>query len=123
MRADGDVRIRAGSLRHPITIYNAAAPTSPPTYNDAGQVLVATPFAVNVMAQIAPQRAGITVRAGQQVTETGIPITIRYMAGVSSSMTITSQISGAQYLINGIINIDERNVVLELQCIAFGNQT
>ena len=127
MKPDGDIRIRAGSLRHQIIIYTAPQPTSPPTYNAAGQALVKQIFAGGpggppLMASIGPDRSSLTVRAGQQVTETITPIVMRYLPGLLSSMTITQVSTGDQYQIQGITDVDRRRVVMEVACILFGNE-
>lgn len=117
MRADDDIRVRAGSLRHPITIQQRV-PGSPPTYNNAGPVLEPVPVLVNVMAQIQPSRTAQMVRPGQTVTETVIPITIRYNANVTANMEVV--FNGNLYRIEGIIDFDERHWLMELECLALG---
>jgi SPP1 family predicted phage head-tail adaptor len=117
VRPDSDIRVRAGSLRHPITIQQRV-PGSPPTYNNAGPVLVPVPVLTNVMAQISPARATQMVRAGQTVTETIIPISIRYNAAVTAAMEVV--FNGNLYRIEGIIDFDERHWLMELECLALG---
>jgi head-tail adaptor len=120
MKADGDIRIRAGFLRHPIQINQQS---TGPGYDAAGPVESWSPFATNVMAQIGPARATDRIQNGQTTTETIIPITIRYLPGVLPNMQVVALSSGAVYIIQGIINMDERNVVMELECLSLGNQT
>ncbi len=117
MRPDTDIRFRAGSLRHPITI-NQRVPTNPPGFSAAGPTFEWVPF-TKAMAQISPQRSSVIIRNGQAVSETIIPITIRYQKGITAKMQVVAQ--NGTYLIDGIINADERNWLMELQCVAFAD--
>lgn len=120
MRPDADIRVRAGSLRHPITI-NQQLPTDPPTYNAAGPALTWQPFAKNVMSMTPPDRSSDTLRDGQGQTLTYTPIVIRYLPGVQANMQVVDQSDGAVYTIQGIIDFDKRRWLVELQCVEFGN--
>lgn len=126
MRPDSDVRVRAGSLRHYIT-FQQEGPTSPPTNNPVtgAPQLVWNPVFVNVPAQIGTEQSTDVIRDGQAITETTIPITIRYMDGVDSSMRVVWQNKNVTqtYTIRGAINFDERNVLIQFNCIAFGDNS
>jgi SPP1 family predicted phage head-tail adaptor len=124
MRPDADIRVRAGSLRHYVT-FNSLLPTSPPTYGPTGETLTWQPVFINVPAQIGPEQSTDVVRDGQTVTETTIPISVRYMDGINSSMRITWQNKNVTktYTIRGAINFDERNVLIQFNCIAYGQNT
>lgn len=117
MRPDGDIRIRAGSLRHYVT-FQKLGPTSPPTYNAAGEVLEWAPVFVNVSASIGPARASSVYKDQQGIALVVIPITCRYLSGITSDMQITWQ--NGTYSIEGILDIDERNWLMEIECTLRG---
>lgn len=121
MRPDGDVHIRAGMLRHYVTI-NQLQPSSPPVYDEAQQLSSWLPFASRVPAQIGPDRSTDALRQGQIITQTTTPISIRYLPGILPNMQVVAP-NGSTYVVQGVINIDERNIILELECVLLGNQT
>lgn len=120
MRSESDVRVRAGGLRHVITI-SQLGPTDPPTNSATGPILVPTVFAVT-RAQISPERSVDRISNGQTITQTFIPITIRYLPGVTAGMQVTAP-NGSQYVIQGVVNAGERNIVMELECLALGTNS
>lgn len=124
MRADSDIRVRAGLLRHPVTIQSEQA-LSPPQYGPAGGPLLAWgDVLVNVRAQIQPARATQVVRGGQIVNEMVVPIAMRFAPQVIPGMRVKfyNPATGNTnyYLITGLNNLDERNWQVELQTLALG---
>lgn len=122
MRPDGDIHVRAGLLRHRVTINQQVQSSASPPYDAGGPLLEWVLFVSNVPSQIGPVRSTDVLRQGQVVTQTTTPITIRYYPGVLPNMQVVS-LTGATYVIQGVINIDERNIVMELECVLLGNQT
>lgn len=118
MRADSDIRVRAGALRHQVLIQHKGQ-TSPPTYNAAGPVLQWLTI-LTTRAAIEPERSGDRLANGQGVTMTYIPITIRYAPGITANMRVIAP-DGITYVIQGIVNFGLRNILLELQCLALGS--
>jgi head-tail adaptor len=120
MRLDSDIHVKAGLLRHRITI-NQQGPTSPPTTDSAGPVLVWNPVLVNAPAQIIGMRATDALRSGQDITQVYTIITIRYISGILPNMQVVTT-TGATYVIQAVNNVDERNIILEITCVLLGNQ-
>jgi head-tail adaptor len=115
MRPDGDSSVRAGSLRHVITIQRQVEDNG---IDDAGAVTSWEDIFIDVPASVEPDRAVDSVADGQTVSETFIPVTIRYMDGVKANMRVISEFGN--YIIRGIVNVGERRRMLELQCLAIG---
>jgi head-tail adaptor len=118
MRPAGDIRIRAGDLRHVITI-QVLVPASPPQYTAAGTAIGWQPY-LTTRAAIQPMNSSDRLEGGLTITETGIVVTIYYPRG----FTVTSQMRlvapHGTYVIQGVENIDERDWMLELKCLALG---
>ena len=124
MRQPEDIRVRAGDLKHPITI-QALGPASPPTFGPSGgPQQVYTDFLIDIRAQIQPARAVQVVKGGQIVNEMIIPISVRYDPRILANMRVKfkKQIAGAiyYYLITGIPDADERGVLIEMETVALG---
>lgn len=107
--------IDAGRLRHRITILQPST-----TSGIGGAEVTYTPLCT-CYAAIEPTTATDVIRAGQTVAEVEIPITIRYRAGILPDMKV-QRANGSTYVVKGIINVDERDVLLTLMCVALGNQ-
>jgi head-tail adaptor len=127
--AKADISIKAGALRHlchilqPVT---GAMGITGPTTNYV-------PFAQFVPAAIEPASARDMIRSGQTVSETIIPVTIRWMPNVSLPaapgvlanfrVQFVRSWQGnysvvSQYEVQGIIEVDERSWKVTLACIA-----
>jgi len=129
----GDITTKAGALRHLIHILQPQVGTP----GTVGGTTNYVPYAQFVPAAIEPASARDSIRSGQTVSEIIVPITIRWMPGVFANGTY-SQISGnyrvqwlesfqgggyvvvAQYIVTGVINVDQRNWKITLACIALG---
>lgn len=110
--------IKAGDLRHSITIFAQTI-----VDGKAGKIpTYTTPFAENVPAAIEPMSATDVLRSGQAISEVNIPITIRYLPGIQANMRIqfNNGTTNPIYIVQGIINVDERNRRLTLACKALG---
>lgn len=102
--------MRAGQLRHRITLQTPTESTSTstmgrtPTYADTA----------TVWASVEPLSGNEQWRAKQAGTVVSHRIIIRYMAGVTSAMRVKF---GSRYFgIESVINENERNQMLELTC-------
>lgn len=101
----------AGELRHSITIL---APTL--TTDATGNVMTYTPFLTDVRAKIDPVKGLELIRSGQDISQTFITVSIRYVPGITSQMQV--QAHHGLYTIRYIENVLERNRVLKLMCLA-----
>ena len=106
--------------RHRVVIQTLQG-TSPPTYNAAGQVLTWQTY-YSCPAGISPLSARDIINYGQQTSEAEVPIKIRYnpFFPVAANMRVYFPSHNSTYVIQGIINKDERNRSLTLMCIALG---
>jgi SPP1 family predicted phage head-tail adaptor len=107
--------VRAGALRHRITLQN---PKSPPTPDGDGGYTEDpwTTLAANVPASIVPATARDLERvvAGTVQSSATHLVTIRYLAGVT---TKTRVVFGTRLLsVTGVQNPEERNISLVLVC-------
>ena len=104
--------MKAGDLRHIISIVS-----QPTTENAAGEREAAADVVVaaNIAAEVAPASAREVMQAQQSLDkETTHTVRIRYRSGIDSGQAV---LFGDRRLdIAGIINVDERNVELRLQC-------
>jgi head-tail adaptor len=123
-----DSSIKAGQQRHLVHIL---IPTAGPV-GAGGSTKVFTPIAMFVPAEISPASATDSIRSGQTVSQTQIPVTIRWIPQVvnesqlqfvqsqpgSSVYTVTSV-----YVVKGIINVDQRNRKMTLACLGLAGNT
>lgn len=116
--ADPDAE-NPGIYRHRVEI-QSLQPTDPPTYNAAGQVLTWQTF-LYAAAAISPMSAKDIINYGQQTSEAEVPIKIRYRPGITANMRVYFAANDSTYVIQGILNKDERNRSLTLMCLALGN--
>jgi SPP1 family predicted phage head-tail adaptor len=103
--------IPAGDLRHVVNILEPTLST-----DASGAVQTWTTFLADVRAAIDPIRGTELIRSGQDVTQTFITVTIRYVPGVTAAMRVEAH--HGTYVIQSIENISERNRVLKLLCMA-----
>jgi hypothetical protein len=126
MRPDGDSVIRAGALRHLVSIYSNA-PSSPPVFTEGGVLITRTALYQNVPAAIDPERATDKIQNGQTTTETLIPITIRWLPGIVGGLEVDFQdnISGpvVTFIVQGVKDVEFRHRLLELECLQLGTGT
>lgn len=92
---------------------------SPPQTDVAGPILINTNLFVGVPSSIQPDRATTPYREGQAVTNTLIPIEIRYLAEVQPGMFVITE-ENQWYRIDGVIDVANRHFLMELQCLALG---
>ena len=116
--ADPDAE-NPGIYRHRIVIQSLQG-TSPPTYNTAGQNLSWQTF-LYAAAAISPMSAKDIINYGQQTSEAEVPIKIRYRPGILPNMRVYFPANNSTYVIQGILNKDERNRSLTLMCLALGS--
>ena len=118
--------IDPGELRTPVLI-QSLLPTSPPTYNAAGEVLTWQTILGGgvggyVFAKINPLHARDTIGGGQNVSEAEIPITMRYHPLIQPACRIVKYLGRqSTYIIKGAANSDERDVLVEWSCLALGD--
>ncbi len=102
--------IRAGQLRHKITIEKLVQTSD-------GQGGMNDSFAVHaagVWAKVTPLSVRETLKNMQTEANASHLVTVRYISGVLHSMRIIFQ--GRILLIKSIINVDERNEELQILC-------
>ncbi len=105
--------MRAGQLRHKVTIQMPVE-----TQNEYGEPTVRWQnFAANVWAWIGPLKGREYFSAKQMVAEIAARIDIRYLIGVTAKMKVVHGIN--EYLIEEIINDEERDRSLSLMCTRF----
>jgi head-tail adaptor len=105
----------AGDLRHSITIL---APTL--TTDTTGNIVTYTPF-LTVRAKIEPLGGLELIRSGQDISQTFLTVSIRYVPGIISKMQVQSY--HGTHIIKYIENVLEKNRVLKLMCVAYeGNE-
>jgi len=111
--------IDPGKLRHRITI-QSYGPVSPAAMDAGGPVMDWSTF-TTAYAFIDPTAAEDIIRSGQIVSQQEIPITIRWQPGITSSMRVVSDDTSSTFVIKGIINHEDRNVLLTLLCLGIGS--
>jgi SPP1 family predicted phage head-tail adaptor len=103
--------MRAGKLRHPVVIertYQARNPNSAELVDEWREVS-------RVWASVEPLSGSELVQAQQSAAQTTHQVTIRYTGNVLTRDRIKF---GTRILeIDGIVNRDERNEMLTLQCV------
>lgn len=75
------------------------------------------PFAIT-RAQVRPAGAGEIERAHSFGSKTNFVVEIRWRRGVTVAMQV--RFRGRTFLINGIINLEERKILLQLYCEELG---
>ena len=102
---------------HPITIWQQA-PASPPEIDAGGPVMTWQPVAT-AMAAIEIVRGLDVIRGGQVTTQLYLTVTFWYQAGILPNMRATAE-NGSTYVIQSVENVNERNIVLRLNCLGLG---
>lgn len=104
--------IRAGDLRNRIDFITSATVTDEATgLPETGEKV----FAANVWAAIGGVTAMDLFQAQQYTKQVTHKVTIRYRRGILSSMRI--RFRGRMFEIQGVVNVEERNVRLDIFCI------
>ena len=103
--------IRAGSLRHRVTIQSRSTAID----SSGEQVATWANFAVNVPAAIRPLSAHELIAARGVQSMTSHEITIRYMAGVVAAMRIIY--NNRYFNLAAPLNTDERNIEMIIPAI------
>lgn len=120
--------VRAGDLRHIIHILEPVTKDSSGKQltNIAGAVVqyrIKYPY---VQAAIEPAKATDAIRTGQTATLLYTQVTIRYIPDVRPTMRVQwiegNNIIKGNYIIQGILDEQERHRKLTLVCLALGNQ-
>jgi head-tail adaptor len=106
-----------GRLVHAITIYQQQM-QSPPEYDAAGMVVPWSPIAT-AMAAIEIMRGTDVIRSGQATSQLFIEVTLWWQPGIEPNMQIVSD-NCSTYIIQSVENVNERNVVLRLNCLGLG---
>jgi len=101
--------MNAGRLRHAVILY---APVE--TQNTYGEPEVRWQKVADLWARIEPLQGREYFAAKQAVSEIEARLTIRYRSDVTAKMKITH--GAIDYLIEAIINPEERNRELQLMC-------
>jgi SPP1 family predicted phage head-tail adaptor len=106
-----------GRLNRSITFLRLG-PSSPPQYDAAGPVMSWQTSVPDVMASIETMRGTDVIRSGQTTAQIYLEVTIWYQDGITSDMRIAN--GGNTYVIQSIENVNERDRVLRLNCVALG---
>lgn len=102
--------MQSGKLRHRITIQQ---PTN--TAGSMGQVTTTWSDLATVWASVEPLSGSERWRAQQVQPGVSHKVTLRYLAGVTPAMRVQH---GTRYLnIDSVLNTEERNVELVLNCV------
>ena len=110
--------IDPGKLRH-LLIFYLAQPTSPASYDAGGPVTAPTEI-LRAYGSSDPATASDVIKGGQTVSEAFIPLVVRYDSRIQQNMTVLNTTTNSTYVVRGIINHEDRNVLLTLQCVAIG---
>lgn len=103
-----------GRMRHKITIMQ------PGGRAQDGTDLASVPF-VTRFAQISSLQGNELLKAQQIVENVTHKIVMRYYPGVNSSMTVSY--NGRTFVIQAVLNPDERTRELDLLCVERNQQT
>jgi hypothetical protein len=106
-----------GRCVHPITLWRQLA-ASPPAFDSAGPVLEWRPVAA-AMACIEIVRGIDVIRGGQTTSQIYATVTFWWQPGVLANMRVIKE-DGSTFLIQSVENVEERNVVLRLNCLGLG---
>lgn len=134
-----DIRVKAGTQRQIVRIMQAV-PSAQTGMSGARVNWI--PFAgdptqpgLPLWGEIAPASSRETIRDGQEISQTMVPITTRWIPspsnpnvlGVTSGMRIQRMQSTQgvyyvtdTYVIQGIVNVDKRNWKVTFACVAEG---
>jgi SPP1 family predicted phage head-tail adaptor len=112
---DGMPQIDVGALRHPIRI-EQLGPTSPPTIDAGGPVMVWSTYA-QCVAAMGVMRGTDVIRSGQTTSESFAEFAVWYQPGIAAKMRIVMERTGKIYLIQSVEDVLEMNVALVLNCV------
>ncbi len=107
-------KIDPGRMIHQITILQQSAITGA-----SGPSVAYVPLLTGVWAQVDVFEGTELIRSGQQLSMQPATIRIFWQPGIAAEMQVQLD-NGALYIIKSIDNPEERNVVLFLNCVAFG---
>jgi SPP1 family predicted phage head-tail adaptor len=114
---NGEPVMDPGRLRHLITFLNPVTSIA----NAGAEVdWVASSPPETARAEIAPFRGIDVIKAGQDISQVMIMITLRYRSDVLANRRIQAP-NGSQYVIRAVQNVLERNRWMELTCMALGS--
>jgi len=102
--------MRAGALRHQVEIQS---PTR--TVNDLNETVLTFSTVGTAWASLTPEPAHEITRAGQTVTVQSFKVTTRWTAGLTTATRL--KFGSRIFNVTSIVNPDERNDTLELQCL------
>lgn len=101
--------MRAGKLRHQITIQNPVE-----TQGATGEMSVVWSEFATVWASVEPLRGREFWAAKEQQAQVDTRIRIRYLEGVTPKMQVL--FGTRTYLIYAVIDPEERNIEMQLMC-------
>lgn len=121
--AEQELEFDQARLRHRVAIQQQVEANPPAT--DAGGPTMIWQTIFWCWAAIDPLGGRDLISNGQTASEVEIPIRIRWRYGVTSAMRVKrppmeGDVQGAAYIIRGIRNVQERNIWLDLSCVAIG---
>lgn len=105
--------IRAGDLKHELVLRSAGGTRD--TYGEQG---IAPTVVATVYGKIEPLSTQQQFLAAQQQSSTTHVITVRYCSEIAAIDASWTVLYGTRvFAISGVRNIEERNRVLELDCV------
>jgi SPP1 family predicted phage head-tail adaptor len=103
--------MRAGRLRHLITIQHQVATTG-----ELGEPAVAwTDFASDVWADVRPVSGRAYMEAKQAQSEVSHKVSIRFLSGVKADMRVVFE--GRVFQIEAVLDFEERHKEMQLLCV------
>lgn len=106
--------IDSGRMIHKIAIQHQVASS------DISGSTVTWADYLTAWAAIDAVRGMDVIKSGQNTTQLYSTITIWWQAGILPNMRVVA--NGRTHVIQSVENIEERNVVLKLNCVCLGNQ-
>ncbi len=108
------IAINASRLRHQITIQQQTATT------DASGAALAWTVLMTIWAEITVLRGTDAWRGGQFTAQKFAQVTMRYQPGILPDMRV---LFGSRiFIVQDCVNVEERNVRLELLCVELDGQ-
>lgn len=107
--------ISIGKLRH-LATFQKLMPSSPPTYDEAGQTQVWTPTGQQALVAVDILSARDAIRNGLTITELYADLTMYWQPGITNKLRAVMD-NGAIYVIRSVQNILEMNAVLVVNCV------
>lgn len=110
-------QLNMGAARHSITIQQLG-PTSPPTFDEAGQVNGWSNFATGVLAGMQAIRGTDVIRGGLTISELYMEIATWWIPGLLPNMRVVY--GASTYVIQSVDNVLQADMVAVMNCLGIG---